>query len=74
MISTWESSPSVLRPASIIEPAAHPVASIRSRAMNQPDDIAQELDACATRARDATAQGAQTFARLLQLAEQGNSG
>ena len=42
--------------------------------MNQPDDIAQELDACATRSCDATAQGAQAFARLLQLAEQRNSG
>ena len=42
--------------------------------MNPPDDIAQEFDACATRSRDATAQGAQAFARLLQLAEQRNSG
>ena len=74
MISTWESSPSIACPSSIIEPAAHPVASIRSRTVNPPDDIAQELDACATRSRDATAQGAQAFARLLQLAEQRNSG
>ena len=74
MISSPESSPSIARPASIIEPVAHSVASIRSRAMNPPDDIAQELDACATRSRDATAQGAQAFARLLQLAEQRNSG
>ena len=42
--------------------------------MNPPDDIAQELDACTTRYRDATVQGAQAFARLLQLAEQRNSG
>ena len=42
--------------------------------MNPPDDIAQEQDKCAARSRDATAQGAQAFARLLQLAEQRNSG
>ena len=69
-----ESSPFIARAGSIIEPAAHPVASIRSRAMNPPDDTAQELYAYAARSRDATAQGAQAFARLLQLAEQRNSG
>ena len=42
--------------------------------MNPSDDIALELDACTTRSRDATAQGAQAFARLLQLAEQRSSG
>ena len=42
--------------------------------MNPPDDIAQEQDKCAARSRDATAQGALAFARLLQLAEQRNSG
>ena len=74
MISRPESSPFIVRPASIIELVAHPVASTRSRAMNPPDDIAQELDACTTRSREATAQGAEAFARLLQLAEQRNSG
>ena len=42
--------------------------------MNPPHDISLELDAFASRSRDATAQGAQAFARLLQLAEQRNSG
>ena len=42
--------------------------------MNPPDDIAQEQDKCAARSRDATVQGAQAFARLLELAEQRNSG
>ena len=74
MIFSPESSPFIARPGSIIEPAAHPVASIRSRAMNPPDDIAQEQDKCAARSRDATAQGALAFARLLLLAEQRNSG
>ena len=33
--------------------------------MNPKDDIGLELDANALRSRDATAQGAQAFARLL---------
>ena len=42
--------------------------------MTQPDAIALELDSYESRSRNATASGAQAFARLLQLAEQRNSG
>ena len=42
--------------------------------MTQPDTIIHELDSFEPRSRDATATGAQAFARLLALAEQRNSG
>ena len=42
--------------------------------MTQSDTIIHELDSFEPRSRDATATGAQAFARLLQLAEQRNSG
>ena len=42
--------------------------------MTQSDTIIHELDSFEPRSRDATATGAQAFARLLQLAEQHNSG
>jgi len=45
-----------------------------SHAMTQHDPIIHELDSFEPRSRDATATGAQAFARLLQLAEQRNSG
>ncbi len=42
--------------------------------MNQVDTLIDALDPFEPRSRDATALGAQAFARLLQLAEQRNSG
>ena len=42
--------------------------------MTQPDTLIDALDSFEPRSRDATASGAQAFARLLALAEQRNSG
>lgn len=42
--------------------------------MTHPNPIFPELDSFEPRSRDATATGAQAFTRLLQLAEQRNSG
>ena len=42
--------------------------------MAQPDTLSDALDSFEPRSRDATASGAQAFARLLALAEQRNSG
>ena len=42
--------------------------------MTHPNPIIHELDSFEPRSRDATAIGAQAFARLLALAEQRNSG
>ena len=41
---------------------------------HQPDNLIDALDSFKPRSRDATATGAQAFARLLALAEQRNSG
>jgi hypothetical protein len=46
----------------------------RSHAMTQADTPIDALDSFERRSRDATATGAQAFARLLALAEQRNSG
>ena len=58
----------------MIGPAAAPTLVPKRHAMTRPDALALELDSFESRSRAATLTGAAAFARLLQLAEQRDSG
>jgi hypothetical protein len=58
----------------MIGPAAMPMLVPRHHAMTRPDVLDLELDSFESRSRAATVTGAAAFARLLQLAEQRDSG